>query len=191
MADDPVTFRYAVLIPAVKVLVAEPDTVRTVPTESAPVVVALVVVAFAAVRLPTVVEPVEYRLAVVMRPVDVTLPVFRVVEKRLVLEAVVAKILVEVALVVVEFVAVKFCNVEEPVTRRLVVVTRPVEVKFPVCAVVAKSDVELAVGDVRIVPSNVKPAFPVRVSASDQYVTRVAAPDPSMVELVRHVPFTA
>jgi hypothetical protein len=45
--------------PPVKVDVAEPATVRVVPTFNAPVVVAFVVVALPAVKLPTVVEPVE------------------------------------------------------------------------------------------------------------------------------------
>lgn len=60
--------------PEVNVEVAEPDTVRVVPTFSAPVVVELEVVELAPVRLPTVVEPVTKRLATVASPVDVMLP---------------------------------------------------------------------------------------------------------------------
>ena len=49
----------------------------------------------------------------------------RAVVERFVLEAVVEKMLVVVALVVVELRPVKFCNVEEPVERRLRKVPRP------------------------------------------------------------------
>ena len=58
VAEVPVMFKYAALTPAVKVEVALPETVRVVPTFSAPVVVAFVMVAFRAVKFPTVVEPV-------------------------------------------------------------------------------------------------------------------------------------
>jgi hypothetical protein len=58
VAAVPVTFKYAVFTPAVKVEVAEPETVKVVATLSAPVVVAFVTVALRALRFPTVVEPV-------------------------------------------------------------------------------------------------------------------------------------
>ncbi len=64
---------------------------------------------------------------------------------RLVVEAVVAAKLVEVALVEVEFKAVKFCKVLEPLTRRLAKVPRPVEVRLPPLAVLKKRLVEEAV----------------------------------------------
>ena len=53
---------------------------------------------------------------------------------------------------------------------------------------VAKRLVLEAVGEVRMVPSKVKPAFEVSVSASLQYVTRPLEPDPSMVLEVRQTP---
>ena len=74
VAEGPVTLRYWVSMPAVKVEVALPETVRVVPTLRAPVVVEFVVVEFPAVKFPTVVEPVEKRLATVARPVDVMFP---------------------------------------------------------------------------------------------------------------------
>ena len=47
------------------------------------------------------------------------------VAKRLDVDAVVAKSVVEVAFVVVALIAVKFCSVDEAVARRLAVVVRP------------------------------------------------------------------
>ena len=67
-----------------------------------------------------VVEPKLKRLAKLPKPAPVTLPTFKEVAKRLVEEAVVPKILEVVALLEVEFKAVKFCKVLDPVTKRLV-----------------------------------------------------------------------
>ncbi len=55
-------------------------------------------------------------------PLNVDVPAVRTDANKFVLEAVVAKTVVEVELDVVELTPVKFCKVEEPVTRRLVVV---------------------------------------------------------------------
>ena len=62
--------------------------------------------------VPEVIAPVE------RVPLEVMLPVLREVEKRLVDDAVVAKRLVEVALVEVDWRAVKFWRVVEPMTKR-------------------------------------------------------------------------
>ena len=70
VAAVPVIFKYAAFTPAVKVEVAEPETVRVFPTLN--------------------------------EPVEVPLPVSKLVANRFVLEAVVAKILVVVALVEVD-----------------------------------------------------------------------------------------
>ena len=86
LVAEPVMLRAEVCRPPVKVEVALPETVKVVPTLSAPVVVE-----FDEVELPKIVLP---RLAKVA--------------KRLVLEAVVEKKLVEVELVVVELRPVKF-----------------------------------------------------------------------------------
>jgi len=67
-----------------------------------------------------------------------------VVKNRLVVEAVVAKRLVEVLLVVVEFTPVKFWRVDEPVTRRLLAVNRPVDEMEPKVPFVANKFVEVA-----------------------------------------------
>ena len=64
-----------------------------------------------------------------------------VVAKRLVLEAVVAKELVEVAEVEVELIAVKFWRVEEALARMLVEVSEP-EVRVPMVAVLERKSVE-------------------------------------------------
>jgi hypothetical protein len=103
------------------------------------VVVALVLVALRAVKFWRVDEPLSKRLERVAKPpvavrVPVKLaaleivwplilpavmrPVLRAVEKRLVLEAVVAKKLVEVAEVPVALMKVKFWRVVEPITKR-------------------------------------------------------------------------
>src|ERR1019366_4264897 len=74
------------------------------------------------VRFPAGAEP-------VMLPVR--LPV-AVVKKRLVVEALVAKKLVVVAEVPVALTKVKFCRVVDDVTKRLVVVAPPLEVKADV-----------------------------------------------------------
>ena len=67
----------------------------------------------------------------VMAPA-VMLPVLSEVEKRLVLEAVVAKKLVVVAEVPVALMKVKFCKVEDPVARKLVVVEKVKREETPV-----------------------------------------------------------
>lgn len=70
-------------------------------------------------------------------------PTAREVAKRLVDDAVELKKLVVVALVEVEFTAVKFCSVEEPVVSKLASVTRPV---FDIeKSVVVAEAVELAI----------------------------------------------
>ena len=78
-------------------------------------------------------------------------PVESVVPKRLVDEAVVAKLFVVVALVEVELSAVKFWRVEEPFTRRLARVPRPLMNVVPKFAAVANIFVELAVVAKRLV----------------------------------------
>lgn len=121
------------------------------------VVVALVPVAFRKVKFCKVDEPVTRRLERVESPPvavsvpvklaaleivwlfikpeviapRVALPVVRVVEKRLVLDAVVEKKFVVVALVPVAFTKVKFWRVEEAVIRRLAAVKRPVVEALP------------------------------------------------------------
>ena len=72
--DVAVVFNLEAETPPVKVEVAPPETVRVVPTLSAPVVVELVVVELRAVKFPTVVEPVEKRFETVASPVEVMLP---------------------------------------------------------------------------------------------------------------------
>ncbi len=67
-----------------------------------------------------------------------------VVKKRFVVEAVVAKRLVEVLLVVVLFTPVKFWRVVEPVTRRFDAVKRPVDEMEPKVPFVANKFVEVA-----------------------------------------------
>ena len=67
-----------------------------------------------------------------------------VVKKRFVVDAVVAKKLVEVLFEVVELTPVKFWRVVEPVTRRLLAVKRPVDEIEPKVAAVAKRFVEVA-----------------------------------------------
>ena len=109
-------------------------------------------VMFVAVRLLKV--PVVEKKLVVVAAVPVAfpkrrVPVFAFVEKRFVLDAVDAKKLVEVAFVEVEFPAVKFWRVDEPVTRMLLAVSEPVRVRFapfPVvkAKLVAKKLVEVA-----------------------------------------------
>ena len=81
--------------------------------------VALVVVLFNAVKFCKVDDPVTKRLASVPRPLMNVVPSVAKVEKRLVDDAVVANLLVEVPFVVVELSAVKFWRVEEPAERRL------------------------------------------------------------------------
>jgi hypothetical protein len=61
VAAVPVMFKYAAFTPAVKVEVALPDTVRTVPTLRAPEVVAFVTVARRPVKFCKVEEPFERR----------------------------------------------------------------------------------------------------------------------------------
>jgi hypothetical protein len=85
--------------------------------------VELVVVELSPVKFWRVEEPYERRFPAVTDP-KVELPAFNTVAKRLVELAVVVKKLVLVLLVVVELIPVKFCKVDEPVARRLVVVAK-------------------------------------------------------------------
>jgi len=145
----------AALIPEVKVDVAAPVTVKTPlerDVEVAPVVKRfvkvpefakiLVAVAFPVVAFPPtvseamVLEPRAKRLPTVARPILV-LPRVAEVAKRLVEDAVEAKLLVEVLLVVVPCKAVKFWRVDEPVVRSVAAVTPPV-VMLPKEPTVAK-----------------------------------------------------
>ena len=73
-----------------------------------------------------VVEPLIRRFENVPRPLLVMLPALSKVAKRLVEEAVVEKKLVVVALVPVALTKVKFCSVLDPVAKRLVVVANVV-----------------------------------------------------------------
>ena len=68
--------------------VAEPETVRVVPTLKAPVEVPAVTVAFSPVKFCRVDEPFERRLEAVTRPVEVRLPVLALWAKNRVVEAV-------------------------------------------------------------------------------------------------------
>ena len=65
-------------------------------------------------------EPYESKLASVARP-PVMFPVLSDDEKRFVDEDIVEKKLVDVEFVVVDCRAVKFCSVDDPVARKLVV----------------------------------------------------------------------
>jgi len=121
------------------------------------VVVALVVVALIPVKFWRVEEAFARKLVAVTRPVEVMLPPLKIEAKRLVLLAVVAKKVVEVALVEVELSPVKFWKLLE--------------------AVAAKD------GELRTFEAKVKPESEVRVSASLQYATRVEAPAPSMAPI--------
>ena len=85
--------------------------------------VPLVVVLLIPVKFCKVDEPKERRLAAVTDP-RVELPALRTVAKRLVEEAVVLKKLVLVLLVVVLLIPVKFCKVDDPVAKKLVVVAK-------------------------------------------------------------------
>ena len=82
---------------------------------------------------------------------EVELQVWRSAPKKLVVEAVEVNKLVVVALVPVALMKVKFCKVEEPVSKRLAKVPSPVEVKLPPLAVVKKRLVEEAVVEKRLV----------------------------------------
>ena len=124
------------------------------------VVVAEVPVALVKVKFFRVDEPVARKFEPVTVPDDVMFPPFINDPKRLVEDAVVAKIEVEVAFVVVELRAVKFWRVEEPETRRLANDPSPVEVKAPdvklvadrlvKAPVVAKKLVEVELVDVEL-----------------------------------------
>ena len=110
--------------------------------------VLLVVVACNPVKFWRVLDPKERRLLTVTEP-SVEFPAFNTVAKRLVEEAVVEKKLVLVLLVVVLLIPVKFCKVEEPVAKKLVVVA-----KVKRAEVVVKR---------RVKGLKVKPLSPVRV----------------------------
>jgi hypothetical protein len=75
-------------------------------------------------RVPVMARAEVVAFVEVERP-RVTKPRFALVAKRLVELAVVAKLVVEVALVDVELSAVKFCKVDEPVTKRFPNVPSP------------------------------------------------------------------
>lgn len=87
-------------------------------------------------------NPFEVRLEILPRA---SAPMFAVVAKRLVLEAVVEKKLVVVAEVPVAVVNVRLWKVEEALAQRLVVLKSPVEVALPVVRLVEKRFVEEAV----------------------------------------------
>ena len=95
--------------------------------------------------------PFDTSEAKVPTPVLVREPEVTVWAKRLVEEAVVAKLFVVVALVEVELSAVKFWRVEEAFTRRLVKVPKPEEVMFPALRIEAKRFVEEAVVEKSVV----------------------------------------
>ena len=87
-------------------------------------------VPFAVDEIPSsVVDTAAVELKLIRPPLIVRLPRLPVVANRLVEEAVVAKLFVVVAAVPVAFTKVKFWSVEEPVTRRLPRVPRPVVVR--------------------------------------------------------------
>ena len=82
---------------------------------------------------------------------EVLLQVCKSPPKKLVVEAVVVKRLVEVALVPVALMKVKFWRVLEPLSKRLAKVPSPVAVKLPPFAVVKNKFVEEAVVEKRLV----------------------------------------
>ena len=112
------------------------------------VLVLLVVVDCNPVKFWRVDDPYESKLLAVTDP-KVEFPAFNTVAKRLVELAVVVKKLVLVLLVEVLLIAVKFCKVEEPVAKKLVVVA-----KVKRAEVVVKR---------RVKGLKVKPLSPVRV----------------------------
>ena len=81
----------------------------------------------------------------------VIVPILALAEKRLVDDAVVEKKLVVVALVPVALAKVKFCRVDEPLSKRLAKVPSPVDVKLPPFPVVKKRLVEDAVVEKKLV----------------------------------------
>jgi hypothetical protein len=114
--------------------------------------VEFVVVELRAVKLFRVLDPETKRLANDPRPFDVKVPALKLVAERLVKFAVLAKIEVEVEFVVVEFRAVKLLKVDEPVAKIFENDPSPVEVMLPVLRAVAKSEVEEAVFEKRLLP---------------------------------------
>jgi hypothetical protein len=133
-------FAVRVLKVAPLVALKAPPMVVEAVTANVPVDVAPVIVRkpplVALRKPPMVVEPEVVRVARDDRPVTLSVPLWVVlplvsvpkeaaVAKRLVEDETEAKRLVEVALLVVAFTPVKFCRVEEPVTRRLARVARP------------------------------------------------------------------
>ena len=111
-----------VKLPAPKVP-AETSEAGTVPAERIPTLVkeefTTVLLRVLPVRVPAGAVP---EMLPVKFPVKLPVPL---VKKRFVVDAVVAKKLVEVLLVVVELRPVKFCKVEEPRERKLPNVPRP------------------------------------------------------------------
>jgi hypothetical protein len=81
-------------------------------------------VALTKVRFWSVVEALAKKFVAVTAPVEVRFPILPVVEKKLVDDAVVANILVEVAELPVAFTKVKFWRVEEAVARMLAEVSK-------------------------------------------------------------------
>src|ERR1035437_8809714 len=114
--------------------------------------VELVVVLLRPVKFCSVDEPFAWIFVAVNFPVKVSLPPLAVVYERFVVDALVAYTLVEVLFVVVELTPVKFCKVVEPVTKRLAVVKRPLELMEPKVPVVAKKLVEVALLEVELSP---------------------------------------
>ena len=108
-------------------------------------------------------EPLARRLASVARP-PVRFPVLSDVEKRFVEEATLEKKLVEVEFVVVDCSAVKFCSVDDPVARKLVVEAYVVSSEVTVRSLVFGL--------------KVKPASPARAVVPLQYVTWLDTPVP-------------
>ncbi len=83
-------------------------------------------------------------LAPALMAPEVMFPVLSEVEKRLVLDAVVEKKLVVVALEPVALMKVKFCKVDDPVARKLVVVEKVKREETPVRSPVVFWKVKLA-----------------------------------------------
>lgn len=108
-------------------------------------------------------EPLARRLASVARP-PVRFPVLRVVAKRFVEEATLEKKLEVVALDPVALMNVKFCSVDDPVARKLVVEAYVVSSEVTVRSLVFGL--------------KVKPASPARAVVPLQYVTWLDTPVP-------------
>ena len=108
-------------------LIAKQPLVRVIPLARVEVPVPVIERADAVSGPLKVVVPLPVTVSAPMEPVAR----LKLVAKRLVLEAVVAKELVVVALVEVLFDAVKFCKVLDPVAKRLESIPSPVMVVLP------------------------------------------------------------